>query len=281
MKYIEAGDLRVPALGYGTWQNTGESCRKAVAEALDYGYRHIDTAQAYENEEEVGAGISYSGVSRHEVFLTSKIWMSNLSRGKMDASVAESLGKLGTDYLDLVLIHWPAEDDSSLEEQMYNLVAIKESGKARNIGVSNFPVAWMKDACKYSGGQIVNNQVEYHPFISQKPVLEFVRSHDMFLTAYSPLARGKTLEDEVISETGEKHGKSPAQITLRWLLDQDRVAAIPKAAKSEHMKANFDIFDFELDDEDRRRIGELQKQHERLIDPSWAPRWDDAEKEAA
>jgi 2,5-diketo-D-gluconate reductase B len=198
----------------------------------------------------------------------------------MDASVAESLSCLETDYLDLLLIHWPV-DNVPLEEQIESLVALKESGKARAIGVSNFPVAMLEEAYRLSGRQIINSQVEYHPFISQKPVIDFVHSKNMFLTAYSPLARGKVLEDPVINEIAEKHGKSATQISLRWLLDQDGVAAIPKAAKTEHMESNFDIFDFELDDDDNSRLSELQKQQERLIDPSWAPRWDDAEKAAA
>ncbi len=280
MKYIELNDTRIPALGYGTWQLTGEECRTGVSEAIEYGYRHIDTAQAYENEKEVGAGIEQSSVPRHEIFLTTKVWMTNVSKSNMDASIAESLGRLKTDYVDLLLIHWPV-DDVPLEEQIEALVELKRSGKARNIGVSNFPVALMEKAYELSGGEIVNNQVEYHPFLSQEPVLDFVRLHDMFLTAYSPLARGETIDSDVLSEIAEKYDKDPTQVSLRWLLDQDRVAAIPKAAKTEHMKSNFDIFDFDLEENDRARIDELRQQQKRLINPSWAPRWDNAKKDAA
>ncbi len=280
MKTITIREMNMPALGFGTWQLKGDACREGIVEALEHGYRHIDTAQAYENEEEVGAGIKKSGVPRKDIFLTTKVWMSNVSHRDMDASVAESLCKLRVDSVDLLLIHWPVED-VPLEEQMEALADLKHSGKARHIGVSNFPVAWLERAQELCGGKLICNQVEYHPFISQEPVLDFLRTHGMCLTAYCPLARGKVLENDVLKRIAEKHEKQPSQIALRWLIDQDNVAAIPKAAKSEHMRSNFDIFDFELDGNDRREINRLQNQHMRLLDPDWAPQWDDAQKRAA
>jgi 2,5-diketo-D-gluconate reductase B len=278
MKYLEIGEAKIPALGLGTWQMEKEACREVVSAALECGYRHIDTAQAYENEDEIGDGIQDSRIPRSEIFITDKVWMSNVSAREMDASVAKSLRKLKCNYIDLLLLHWPVEE-IPLEEQVDALMEVKESGKARYVGVSNYPVPMMQRAHELSKGQIINNQVEYHPFLPQKPVLEFVREHDMILTAYSPLARGEIFKSEVMKEIAAKYNKNPAQISLRWLIEQQGVAAIPKASGIEHLQTNIDIFDFELDEDDRRMIDQLQSQRRRLINPSWAPRWDDAEKE--
>jgi len=276
MLYIDLQNRKIPALGYGTWQLKGKDCETGVAAALDIGYRHIDTAQIYENEAEVGRALKSSGLKREDLFLTTKVWNDNLAGNRFQKSVEESLNKLQTNYVDLLLIHWPISE-VPFEEQMKSLRAVHEAGMARMIGVSNFTVAQMREVVEELGAPIVNNQVEYHPFLSQKPVLDYVRAHGMFLTAYSPLARGKVREEIALREIAEKHGKTVGQITLRWLVQQERVAAIPKAASLDHIRENFDIFNFELDADDMQRINLLTRRASRLINPDWAPHWDQAE----
>lgn len=273
MLYIDIMNRKVPSLGYGTWQLKGAECEQGVMKALDIGYRHIDTAQIYENEAEVGNALSQSGVKRHDIFLTTKVWMTNLEEKLFMPSVEESLKKLKTDYVDLLLIHWPVTQ-VPFAEQMKSLRAVHEAGLARMIGVSNFTVAQMREVREELGAPVVNNQVEYHPFLSQQPVLDYVRAHDMFLTAYSPLARGKVRDDATLRALATKHGKNPGQIALRWLVQQERVAAIPKAASEENLRANFDIFNFVLDAEDMERVNMLMRGDKRLINPDWAPKWD-------
>ncbi len=273
MQFITVQNRKIPALGYGTWKLQGAECVKSVETALDIGYRHIDTAQIYQNEEEVGDAIRNIGLPRDQIFLTTKVWMDNVRAGDLQMSVNDSLVKLRTDYVDLLLIHWPVKD-VSLNEQMQALCDVQNQGLAKLIGVSNFVVPQMKEVADDLGVNIANNQVEYHPYLNQKPVLDFVRSHDMFLTAYSPVARGKVLEDPAIRRLAEKYGKSPAQVTLRWLVQQDRVAAIPKAAKADHARSNFDIFDFELTGDEMKAVHALARPDGRLINPDWAPAWD-------
>ncbi len=276
MLFIDLKDRKIPALGYGTWQLKGKDCETGIAAALEIGYRHIDTAQIYENEAEVGLALKSSGIKREDLFLTTKVWNDNLADNMFHKSVEESLNKLQTSYVDLLLIHWPLTT-VPFAEQMKSLRAVHEAGMARMIGVSNFTVAQMREVVEELGTPIVNNQVEYHPFLSQKPVLDYVRQHDMFLTAYSPLARGKVRHEATLIEIAEKHGKTVGQISLRWLVQQERVAAIPKAASMEHIRENFDIFNFVLDADDMQRIGLLTQRASRLINPDWAPHWDKAE----
>ena len=275
MIYIDIQNRKIPALGYGTWQLKDDVCVEGVMKALDIGYRHIDTAQIYENEAEVGNAIEKSGVKRGDIFLTTKVWMSNLEHKLFRSSVEESLRKLKTDYVDLLLIHWPVTQ-VPFAAQMKSLREVHEAGLARMIGVSNFTVAQMREVREELGVPVVNNQVEYHPFLSQKPVLDYVRAHDMFLTAYSPLARGRVRNDQTLQDIGEKHGKTPGQVALRWLVQQERVAAIPKAASEENLRGNFDIFNFTLDADEMQRINLLTQNAKRLINPDWAPRWDQA-----
>lgn len=244
--------------------------------ALETGYRHIDTAQIYENEREVGTGIAESGTPREEIFLTTKVWMDRFRSGALQRSVEESLEKLQTGYVDLLLLHWP-QKDVPLAETMEALMEVKESRKARNVGVSNFTVPLLREAYELSKGAILANQVEYHPFISQAPVLDWVRAHDMFLTSYSPLARAEALKNEVITAIAAAHGKTPGQVVLRWHIQQDRVCAIPKSGNRERIRENFDIFDFMLSVEEMERISGLARPEGRMIDPEWAPAWDRAE----
>lgn len=266
--------LTIPSLGFGTWQLTGPQCTDGVRMALDIGYRHIDTAQIYENESEVGLGLAESGVDRHAIFLTTKLWTSNYQTEAVHRSVDESLQKLRTDYVDLLLIHWP-NPEVELKETLAAMQELQANGKIKHIGVSNFPVALMRQAIEELGATITCNQVEYHALLSQKPVLDYAHTHDMVITAYSPLARGTLNEHHVLQEIARKHGKSPNQIALRWLIEQKNVAAIPKASSEAHIRANFEIFDFHLDSEDLQAIGAINGNH-RLINPDFAPQWDEA-----
>lgn len=275
MIFITTDDKNVPALGFGTWQLKGKECLTAVGKAIEIGYRHIDTAQIYENEAEVGEAIKSSGIERKEIFLTTKVWMNSVKEGALQASVMQSLQKLGTDYADLLLIHWPVKE-VPFAEQMKALTQVQKEGKAKLIGVSNFTVAQMKEVVEKLGIRIVCNQVEYHPFLSQKPVLDYITAHDMFLTAYSPLARGKISEAKAVKKIAHKLGKTPGQVTLRWLLEQENVAAIPKAASEKHMRENFEIFDFSLTEEEMREIHAEARPDGRMISPAWAPAWDRA-----
>jgi diketogulonate reductase-like aldo/keto reductase len=275
MKLLPVQTENMPALGFGTWRLSGDECVRAVDFALNNDYRHIDTAQIYENEAEVGDGIKKSGVARENIFLTTKVWRDNFTGKRVMESVEESLKKLKTDYVDLLLVHWPFPE-VSIKELVEGVMEAQVEDKARLIGVSNFTVAQMAEAQKISGGKICNNQVEYHPFLSQKPVLDYTQKNDMILTAYSPVARGKAISDPTLKEIGLKYGKSAGQVTLRWLTQQDRVAAIPKSATPENIKANMAIFDFELSEEDMKKISSLASPNGRLINPEFAPKWDQA-----
>jgi 2,5-diketo-D-gluconate reductase B len=269
MEYIELQDEKVPALGFGTWQLTGEKCVEGMETALELGYRHIDTAQAYGNEDMVGQGIQNSEVDRDDIWLTTKVWRDSLKRKDLKDSVEESLEKLQTDYVDLLLIHWPFPE-MDLEAVIEELDGLVEEGKARNIGISNFTPDQIEEAQQLSDHDLLTNQVEYHPFLKQEAVLEKCREYDMMLTAYSPLARGDVLGNETLQEIGEEHGKSEVQVALRWLIQQDNVAAIPKATSDEHIRQNLDILDFELSEKEMEAISELAA-NDRKVDPDFGP----------
>ncbi|MFA5592526.1 MAG: aldo/keto reductase [Micavibrio sp.] len=275
MKFIDLQGLQMPALGFGTWKLTGPDAAKAVDFALNEGYTHVDTAQIYENEAEVGDGIAQSGVTRDKIFLTTKVWRDRFAENRVMESVDESLKKLKTDYVDLLLVHWPFPE-TPVAKMVEEVMKALDAGKAKRIGVSNFTVAQTEEAIKVSGGKICNNQVEYHPYLSQEPVLECARANKMAVTAYSPVARGKAIGDASLKEIGLKYGKSAGQVTLRWLVQQDSVAAIPKSATPDNIKNNLNIFDFELSDEDMKKIHALASPAGRLVNPDWAPQWDQA-----
>lgn len=264
-------DAEMPALGLGTWQLKSKNCVKAVKTALEVGYRHIDTAQAYGNESEVGRAIKDSEVDREEIFLTTKIWRDGLNEKDLKDSVNKSLKNLGTEYVDLLLIHWPFEemDLEAVLEEMNDLV---DEGKAHNIGVSNFTPEQIEKAQELSEHRLMTDQVEYHPFLDQSEVLEKCRENRMILTAYSPLARGEVVGNKTLKEIGEKYGKSGAQIALRWLLQQEGVAAVPKATSEEHIRQNMDVFDFKLSEKEMERINQLE-QGKRKVNPKFAPDW--------
>lgn len=248
MKHIR--DKHVPALGFGTYELEGEVCQHAVETALEVGYRHIDTARAYENETFVGRGLRNSSVSREEIYLTTKVRRDALDPMSVEHQIRESLESLQTDYLDLVLIHWP-NPEFSLEHTLQAMLAQREAGRVREVGVSNFPLGLFKRAMAYA--PVFCNQVEYHPLLAQEELLKIARSHDTLLTAYSPLGQGEVADYPILNEIGDKYQKSAMQVALRWLIEQDHVAAIPRSSRSEHIKSNFDIFDFELDKEDHKK----------------------------
>ncbi|HEX7969519.1 MAG TPA: aldo/keto reductase, partial [Stellaceae bacterium] len=220
MKYLDIKGARVPAIGLGTWQLSGRGCEEAVRQALDLGYRHIDTAQMYGNEAEVGRAIRASGLGRDQIFLTTKLAPGNLAAGAVRRTAEESLRRLGTDHVDLLLIHWPT-GEAPLGETLGAMADLRAAGKTRHIGVSNFNVQLLKEAMETYGADLLCNQVEYHPYLSQRAVLAAVRRYGMMLTAYTPLARGRVARDPTLAAIGRKHDKSPAQVALRWLLDQD------------------------------------------------------------
>lgn len=270
MQHVDVQGAHIPQLGLGTWRLMGRECTSAVLDALALGYRHIDTAQMYENEGFVGMGIRNGGVPRDEVWLTTKLDRGNLTRDRVISSTHDSLKNLGTDYLDLLLIHWP-DDNVPLAETIEAMQALVDRKVVRHIGVSNFPPSWLKAALAL--GPILTNQVEYHPYLNQENLLGLCRRSDVALTAYSPLAKGRMQGDPTLQELGRAHGKSAAQVTLRWLAQQEGVVAIPKARSSAHLRENLDVFDFELAPDELRRINSLLHKNERIIDPAWAPAW--------
>ena len=241
----------VPALGLGTWRLSGEQCARSVDFALGMGYRHVDTAQMYGNEAEVGRGMKSSGVDRGDVFLVTKVWTSDFAHDAVLGKTRASLRKLGTDYVDLLLMHWP-NPSVPVGETLGAMVELQEAGSVRHVGVSNFSSQQVEEAAEYA--TVFCNQVQYHPFRDQNELLEQAGAMDYLLTAYSPVAKGRAANDASLQEIGAAHGKTPAQVALRWLVQQDKVAAIPKASSEEHLRANLDIFDFELSDEEMQRI---------------------------
>jgi len=270
---LTANGASIPKLGFGTWKLKGDEGAEAVKIALETGYRHIDTAQVYENEGAVGAGLQASGVAREDVFVTTKVWMDRYRAGDLATRVRESVERLKSDYVDLLLLHWPNEE-VALKETIQALNAAKTAGLTRHIGVSNFTTKWLGEAVTLSEAPLVTNQVEYHPFLDQTPVLDAARGYAMSLTAYSPIAQGKVFEDETLGEIAARHAKTPSQIALKWLIDQPGVVAIPRSSKPKNIAANFDVFDIELSADDTARIDALRRPDGRLIDPSWAPAWD-------
>ena len=271
MEYVSLRGEKVPSLGMGTWLLEGDDCRSAVPIALDLGYRHIDTAQIYGNESEIGAALAASLIAREELFLTTKVWNDRHAADQVVASTEESLAKLRTDYVDLLLIHWPVELER-LEETLDAMMGLQEREVVRHIGVSNFTRPQFERAAK--AAPVVCNQVEYHPLLDQRELVAAAGDADAILTAYSPLARGKVLEERTLQRIGEAHGKSPAQVALRWLLHQEGVMVVPKATTEAHLAANLDVFDFSLTDEQRAEIDGLAR-GERLISPDWAPNWEE------
>jgi 2,5-diketo-D-gluconate reductase B len=272
MDTITARGLRMPKLGLGTWRLRGAECTEAVQGALSRGFRHIDTAQMYGNEDAVGDAITATSVPRSDIHLTTKVWWDNLTPDAMRRALDTSLKQLRTEYVDLYLIHWPSRS-MDLPAVMATMVTFQEQHLAHNIGVSNFTLALLKRAVEEIGAPISCNQVEYHVLLDQSGVLSYLRSRDMALTAYCPLAQGRLADYPELAAIARKHGASTAQVALKWLLDQDGVAAIPKAGRASSQQANLDALALSLDDEGRALIAKLPKNN-RFVSPGFAPVWD-------
>jgi 2,5-diketo-D-gluconate reductase B len=264
--------LDMPQLGLGTWPMKGEECTLAVRQALELGYRHIDTAPAYENEAAVGEALRQSEVPRESIHLTTKVWWDKLQPAAMRQSLEDSLRALGTEQVDLFMIHWPTKD-WDLPRSIETLVALRDEGKARCIGVANFPLALLRRVVEELEAPISALQVEYHVLLDQSLLLGYAREKGLALTAYTPLARGQAAEQAAIRHIAEKHCALPSQVALKWLLDQDGVAAIPKASSRANQQANLDALKLQLDDEDRALIAALPNDR-RVVSPDFAPAWD-------
>ncbi len=267
MRTITIQGVEVPVLGFGTWQLEGAVCERGVGHALDVGYRHVDTAQMYGNEDRVGAALAASDVDRGDVFLTTKLGNDVHAPSEVRASTEESLRKLQTDYVDLLLIHWPVSD-TPIETTLDAMLELREEGKVRNVGVSNFQPRQVERAVEHA--PIFANQVEYHPFLGQEELLRLARKHDHLLTAYSPLARGDVFSDDTLQRIADAHDVSAAEVALAWLISQDHVAAIPKSTSFDHIASNLTALDVELTDDEVREISGLER-GERLVDPPFAP----------
>lgn len=266
--------MDIPALGFGTFRLKDQVAFNSVKTALEIGYRHIDTAQIYENESEVGAAIAESGIPRSEIFITTKIWTSNLSPEKLIPSLKESLTKLKTDYVDLTLIHWPSpKNEFPLEDTLKALMEAKETGLTKEIGVSNFPISELKKAIKLLGSEeIYTNQIEVHPYLQNKKLIDFCQDEEIIVTAYMPLACGKVAHDETLKEIGLKHGISAADVALAWLYNQDLVS-IPSSTKKEHMENNLNFPEISFSKKELAQISSLES-GSRIANPDFAPAWD-------
>lgn len=276
METVTAHGATIPVIGFGTWNIGGDICARAVEEALKVGYRHIDAAAGYKNEDIVGGAIKASGVPRAELFITTKVAPENLADDDFQRSAEKSVEELGVDQVDLLLIHWPSKT-LKLADTIRSLNKAKERGLTRHIGVSNFTTKHLEEAWAVTDAPLVTNQCEYHPYLNQDKVLKACRDKGMFFTAFSPLAREAVLSDPVIGEIATRHGKTPAQVILRWDVQQDRVVAIPKSSNPERIASNFDVFGFSLSDDEMAAISRLsQTKRQRVANPAHlAPEWDD------
>jgi diketogulonate reductase-like aldo/keto reductase len=270
---LTAHGATMPAIGYGTMELPDRPA-ELVAFAIASGYRLIDTARKYGTEERVGEGIRASGIARSELWVTTKVTEENAREADFLRSAETSLKALGLDYVDLLLVHWP-QPNVPLAETLGALAKAKRSGLTRHIGVSNFTIAMLDEAVHVCPEPLVTNQIEYHAYLPQDRMMAALRRHGMILTAYCPTARGKLLDDPVIGEIAKARGKSPAQICLRWLIQQPMVAAVPRALEEGHIVENLDVFDFALSDDEMKRVSALRSRKIRIADPPQrAPKWD-------
>lgn len=276
MHQVNTNGANIPAIGLGTWTLEGEAGARLVAHALESGYRHIDTAAFYNNEEAVGEGIRASGVARDSIFLTTKIWFTELADGDLQRSLEASLKRLDMDAVDLALIHWPSKV-VPMAETIGALNTALDSGMARNIGVSNFTTGQIESAVAASRNPLACNQVEYHPYLNQDRVLEACRKHGMALVSYCPLGRGGDLfAESAVTDAAERHGKTPAQVVLRWHVQQEGVVAIPRSQNPERIRQNLDVFDFALAADEVAAIDSLRARGHRICDFEFSPAWDAA-----
>ncbi len=271
--FLAAHGAKMPAIGFGTMELPHRPA-ELVAAAIAAGYRHIDTARKYGTEERVGEGIRASGIARNELFVTTKVTEDNAREADFLRSAETSLKALGLDYVDLLLIHWP-QPKVPFAETLGALARAKRNGLTRHVGVSNFTLAMLEEAVHVCPEPLVTNQIEYHAYLPQDRMLAALRRHGMILTAYCPVARGKLLDDATVGEIAKARGKTPAQICLRWLIQQPMVAAVPRALEEAHIVENLDVFDFSLTDDEMRRISALRSRKIRIADPpERAPKWD-------
>lgn len=272
MQMIKANGARIPAIGLGTWELRGRTCARLVEQALRLGYRHIDTAQMYDNEREVGEGIRASGIARDQVFITTKIWPTHFAPNELARSVKDSLAKLRLTEIDLLLLHWPSSR-VPLNETLGALVSVKQAGMAKHIGVSNFTVALIEEAVSLASEPLVCDQIEYHPYLDQTKVLDACRRFGLAAVAHTPIAKGRVKDDGVLAKIGRDHGKTAAQVCLRWLVQQN-VAAIPRTTKIERLQENLNVFDFALSDDEMATISAMGSRSGRLLNAGMGPDWD-------
>ena len=263
--------VTVPSLGYGTWQVEGEAAYEGVLDALEIGYRHIDTAFMYGNEAEVGRGIADSPVPREDIWLTTKVWLGDAAPDDLRRSAERSLELLAVDQIDLLLLHWP-NPDVPVADTVNAFVGLREEGLIREFGVSNFPSGLLREAV--AAGPVFTNQVEYHAYLPQPEVMAVCEEHDILLTAYSPFAHGELLDDPVLADIAADRGATPGQVALAWLLQQPRVCTIPKASSHERRMENLAALSLELSEGERERIGTLGERRLRTGDPDFGPVWD-------
>ena len=272
MQFVEAKSAKIPAIGLGTWELRGRTCARLVEQALRLGYRHIDTAQMYENEREVGEGLRASGVPRDQMFVTTKIWPSHFAPPAFERAAKERLVQLRLTEVDLLLLHWPSKE-VPLSETIGALGKAKRDGITRHIGVSNFTVPLLEEAVRLSSEPLVCNQFEVHPFIDQSKLIAATRRLGMAVVAYSPIARGQARDHPALARIARTHGKTAAQVSLRYLVQQ-QIAVIPRTSKVEHLAENLAIFDFELSPAEIAEIAKLTNAEGRIVDWSGAPEWD-------
>lgn len=272
---VSANGAEIPVIGLGTWRLAGEAAVHSVQTALAAGYRHIDTAAMYGNEVEVGEAIRTEATPREDVFVTTKVWLSDLAEGQLQRSAEASLRRLGFDQVDLLLIHWPSPD-VPLVEQIRALCSAKRRGLTRHIGVSNFPPRFLEAAVRLADEPIVTNQVEHHPYLDQSELAAVCRKLGVALSSYAPIGRGAVLADPAIREIAEAKGRTPAQIVLRWHIQQPQNVVIPKSANPRRIAENVDIFGFTLSPEEMDRISGLAKPDGRMVAAPNGLDWDAA-----
>jgi 2,5-diketo-D-gluconate reductase B len=274
MQFVTAGGATIPALGFGTYGMARPNMLHMIPAALKAGFRHIDTAQIYRNEAEVGECVAASGFRREEVFLTTKIWVANHPERVFAQSVDDSLRNLRTDYIDLLLLHWPSAA-VPLAEQIGGLNAAVQAAKVRHIGVSNFNRAMMTEAVKLSAAPIVTNQFEYHPYLNQGPLIDACRRLGVAVTAYCGMAEGRVFDEPLLKNIAATHHKTIAQVVLRWLLQQDGVIALSRSVDPDRIASNMQVFDFVLSPSEMVAIHDLAQDGSRIVDPpGLAPAWD-------
>jgi diketogulonate reductase-like aldo/keto reductase len=272
---IKANGASIPQVGFGTMRQKGDAGAQAVKDAIDLGYRHIDTADMYGNEEDVGRGIEASGAKRDDLFVVTKVWTTNLNNGALQRSAEQSLKRLGLNQVDLLLIHWP-NPAVPMKESIGALCDTRKRGLTKHIGVSNFTTSMIEEAVELSTEPLVCNQFEYHPHLDQSKVMGVTRKHGLAFVAYCPIGRGDVggvMSEPVVQEIARAKGRTPAQVALRWSIQQGNVV-IPGSGKKERLKENLSVFDFTLTPDEMKKLSSLARPNGRVVNPPHAPKWD-------